>query len=158
MENDTDDRTAALDRREAALRARILQHELSQALHGARCLPEALSDAVAIMAGQCAVEFNDTDGSIAKLTLGEKSFVTASEAAAAFLENRGHFVAQEAPGNQEPAKRVDLKVVRSETRNETRTTPPKKPEAKGESLDDLIAKGYSASDIAALGWKTPPAE
>jgi hypothetical protein len=157
-----DQRLAELERREATLRGDRVRFELGQALSAARCRPDALADALSVMAQAVGADF-DADGRVSKLTLGGADYATPADAATAFLAARAYLVEREAePAPSTPAPRAEQTVADAWAKplSNPPAARPKAPEARklasAAPLSELLESGYSASDLASEGWATPP--
>lgn len=152
------EKTANLERREAALRADRMRFDLGSALTEAKCRPDAVPDAINVMMGTCAVDLDD-DGRPTKYTMGGQDYKTASEAAAAFLAPR-EYLHDKAPEQKKaaaerPQPSPQTVVAEAWARPDTKK-PPQKHALPSANLEDLLKAGHSASDLASEGWATPP--
>jgi hypothetical protein len=160
-------RLAELERREAILQTDRVRFELGQALSAAHCRPDALQDALAVMASGAQPDF-DADGRLSKLTLGGADYATPAEAASAFLSSRPYLLAEptsaSAPSSPSPSAnspRPEQTVVDAWARPQPASRPPapQAPQARrspNAPLTELLEKGYSPGDLAAEGWAQPP--
>jgi hypothetical protein len=149
-EEELNQRAADLAKREAALTQRIVRVELAAALADAKCRPEALQDAAALMAAGAEIELAEDGLSVAKVTIGGEAHGAAA-AARAFLKARPFF--------QAPEEDASTKVTPAATTARPDTlvstafaTPAPKPAPKP------AAKPESASpfDLCQQGWSEPP--
>jgi hypothetical protein len=157
-----DQRFAELERRENVLRTDRVRFELGQALSAAKCRPDALADALAVISQAVGADF-DADGRLAKLTLAGSDYATPADAASAFLAARAYLVEREAeaPAPSTTAPRAEQTVADAWARPQGKppAARPKTPEARtpaNATLTELIERGYTPGDLASEGWATPP--
>lgn len=134
-EHQLEERQANLERREALLHDDRVRFELRGALAAARCRPDAIGDAVLLLASAAKVEF-DAEGRISKLAFGSEEHATSAAAAEAFMSTRAHWLTPIEPP----------RLVRSDASDPMR-----------EERDNGSPPPYSPIDLVSRGWLKPPA-
>jgi hypothetical protein len=151
-------REAALAQREAAFQARLVRLELTRALGASKCRPDALEDALVMMAGASTIEFG-ADG-VAKVVLAGAEYPSVDAAAEAFIASRAYLTATESAAKPAPAPAAlgqsHQQVAAQAWTTETQPGFPPPPRLPRGSLEDLVKQGYSAADLASDGWAHPP--
>jgi hypothetical protein len=138
----TEERLAQLEKAEATLTAERTRHALTRALEAAKCRPDGVQDALAIMLSASDVEF-DNVGAVSKLSLNGKTFDTAEAAAADFIASRKYLLAEthaDGRGQHETSKR---------------SSAGENADSGASGLDSYLRSGKNVGDLIAEGWHGP---
>lgn len=139
----TEERLAQLEQAEATLKTERTRNALTRALETAKCRPDGVGDALAIMTSSSDIAFG-ADGTISKLTIGGKAFDSADAAAKHFVGARKYLSADTTAD----------KSGHDETK--MRSSAGENADSRPGTLDSYLKSGHNVGDLIAEGWRKPP--